>query len=67
MAELLTEDIPYHHDSSILFDRVADEPWSIFLDSNQPTSNHGRYDIIVSRPKYRIQNFLQDLLEIRFI
>ena len=55
MAELLTEDIPYHHDSSILFDRVADEPWSIFLDSNQPTSNQGRYDIIVSRPKYRIQ------------
>jgi para-aminobenzoate synthetase component 1 len=39
-----------------LFDRFADEPWSIFLDSNQPNAIHGRYDIISSRPKVRISS-----------
>ena len=55
MTELLIADIPYQTESSILFDKVADEPWSVFLDCNHPASNQGRYDIIVSSPKYRIR------------
>ncbi len=51
MTDVLTANIPYHPDSTILYDKVAEEPWSIFLDSCQPVSAQGRYDIIVSRPK----------------
>ncbi len=51
MSDYLLVEIPYQADSSLLFDKFADEPWSIFLDSNQPNSIHGRYDIISSRPK----------------
>ncbi len=54
MTDLLIEDLTYHSDSTILFDKVADEPWSVFLDSNQPASAQGRYDIIVARPTLRI-------------
>ena len=50
MTDLLFADLPYHSESSVLFDKVADEPWSVFLDSNQPASTQGRYDIIVARP-----------------
>jgi para-aminobenzoate synthetase component 1 len=56
MSNYLVADIPYTQDSSVLFDRFADEPWSIFLDSNQPNAIHGRYDIISSRPKVRISS-----------
>jgi para-aminobenzoate synthetase component 1 len=56
MSNFLLADIPYTADSSILFDRFVDEPWSIFLDSNQPNAIHGRYDIISSRPKVRISS-----------
>ncbi len=51
MSDFLIADIPYSTDSSVLFDKFADEPWSVFLDSNQPNAIHGRYDIISSRPK----------------
>jgi len=51
MSDYLIAEIPYSPDSSILFDKFADEPWSVFLDSNQPEAIHGRYDIISSRPK----------------
>lgn len=54
MSDYLTADIPYHPDSSVLFDKFSDEPWSVFLDSNQPNAIHGRYDIISARPKVRI-------------
>ena len=54
MSNYLLEDIPYDSDSSLLYDKFADEAWSVFLDSNQPNSIHGRYDIISSRPKVRI-------------
>ena len=56
MSNYLVADIPYTQDSSVLFDRFADEPWSIFLDSNLPNAIHGRYDIISSRPKVRISS-----------
>ncbi len=54
MSNFLIADLPYSIDSSVLFDKFADEPWSVFLDSNQPDAIHGRYDIISSRPKVRI-------------
>ncbi|MFK7816201.1 MAG: aminodeoxychorismate synthase component I [Gammaproteobacteria bacterium] len=51
MSNFLIAEIPYFTDSSVLFDKFSDEPWSVFLDSNQPNAIHGRYDIISSRPK----------------
>ena len=51
MTDLLVAHLPYQADSTTLFDRVSAEPWSAFLDSNQPASIQGRYDIIVARPK----------------
>ena len=50
MTDLLIAHLIYNPDSTILFDKVADEPWSVFLDSNQPASIQGRYDIIGARP-----------------
>jgi len=54
MANYLLAEIPYSPDSSLLFDKFADESWSVFLDSNQPEAIHGRYDIISARPKVKI-------------
>jgi len=45
----LTE-LPYQRDSSLLFAHLAEEPWSIFLDSGYPSIDLGRYDILTSRP-----------------
>lgn len=50
MSDFLIADLAYHSDSTLLYDKVASEPWSVFLDSNQPASLQGRYDIIVARP-----------------
>lgn len=49
MSIKLTE-IPYQRDSAALFGRIADEPWSIFLDSGYPMIDQGRYDILAARP-----------------
>ena len=54
MSNYLITGIPYTSDSSILFEKFADEPWAVFLDSNQPNAIHGRYDIISARPKVSI-------------
>ncbi len=50
-------ELPYHRDSASLFARVADEPWSMFLDSAYPEIDSGRYDIIVSRPVVTLETF----------
>lgn len=42
--------LPYTSHSASLFDRIASEPWAIFLDSGHPGSSFGRYDILVARP-----------------
>lgn len=44
------EQLPYNECGSQLFDKFADDPWSVFLDSSQPHCNQGRYDIISSNP-----------------
>lgn len=54
---LLQHQLSYHHDTSLLFERIAHEPWAMLLDSGQmlndkghPGSHYGRFDIIVARP-----------------
>ncbi len=50
--------LAYHHDSALLFERIAHEPWAMLLDSGQMLnantgkagSQYGQYDIIVARP-----------------
>ncbi len=44
------ENLPYIADSSRIFDRFANEPWAVFLDSGRPYCDQGRYDIISSNP-----------------
>ena len=40
-------ELSYHRDASVLYGMVADEPWSMFIDSGYPKIDMGRYDIIV--------------------
>lgn len=47
---LLKHPLPYSTDSAALFARLSDQPWAIFLDSGQPVSQYGRYDILVANP-----------------
>ena len=55
---MLIHALPYHHDSSLLFERIAHQPWATLLDSGQmlnastgmPGSQYGRYDILVAEP-----------------
>ncbi len=56
MSVKLTE-LPYQRDSSTLFDCVAAEPWSIFLDSGYPHTDTGRYDIIAGRPYMTLETY----------
>jgi para-aminobenzoate synthetase component I len=50
-------ELPYYRDSAQLFAKVANEPWSMFLDSAQPEIDMGRYDIIVSRPLITLETY----------
>ncbi len=50
-------ELPYNRDSADLFALVADEPWSMFLDSCYPKIDIGRYDIIVSRPAVTLETY----------
>lgn len=48
---LFTYALPYHTDTRALFDRIADEPWAIWLDSGtQDGQPLGRYDILSAHP-----------------
>ncbi len=55
---MLIHQLPYHHDSAQLFERIAQQPWAIILDSGQMLdantgmagSQYGRYDILVAEP-----------------
>ncbi len=48
-------ELPYHRDSSLLFERVADQHWSMFIDSGYPRIDTGRYDIIVANPEITLE------------
>jgi para-aminobenzoate synthetase component 1 len=43
-------EIPYLSDSARRFERLAERPWCIFLDSGRPRSAQGRYDILSAEP-----------------
>lgn len=50
-------ELPYHRNAAELFALIADEPWSMFLDSGYPRIDMGRYDIIVSRPAITLETY----------
>jgi len=60
----LTE-LPYSRDSAEMFAHLADENWSIFLDSCYPYIDLGRYDVIAARPYITLKTFA-DKTEIDF-
>lgn len=43
-------ELPYRRNSAEVFEALAREPWSIFLDSGYPYTDSGRYDIMATRP-----------------
>ena len=43
-------ELGYSRDSALLFNHIASEPWSIFLDSGYPLIDSGRYDVMAARP-----------------
>ena len=56
MTSKLSE-LPYRRDSAEVFAAIADEPWSIFLDSCYPYTDAGRYDILAARPYLTLETF----------
>ncbi|OAM52890.1 aminodeoxychorismate synthase, component I [Methylovorus sp. MM2] len=46
----LIHELTYSPDSAILFARIANQPWAIYLDSGRPQSQYGRYDILTANP-----------------
>ena len=59
MSSRLTE-IPYHRNTADLFGLIADEPWSIFLDSGYPSIDRGRFDFISARPRKTLLSYGPD-------
>jgi para-aminobenzoate synthetase component I len=53
---MLKHEISYQTNSAELFAKIADWPWAVFLDSGQPTSQFGRYDIMAAKPFLRLVN-----------
>src|SRR5688572_23924250 len=47
---MLRSELPYHADSAVLFEAVADLPWAVFLDSGRHHLTQSRYDIIAAQP-----------------
>lgn len=47
---LLKHELAYTSDSATLFARIKHKPWAVYLDSGQPGSQYGRYDIIAADP-----------------
>ncbi len=47
---LLKHNLKYQVNTAQLFARLSHQPWAILLDSGQPQSQYGRYDIIVAEP-----------------
>ena len=50
-------ELNYNKNSEDLFAIVADEHWSMFLDSGYPKIDKGRYDIIVARPVITLETY----------
>ncbi len=58
---LLQHNLKYHTDSTKLFERLSHKPWAILLDSGQPQSQYGRYDIIVADPFIMVRTIENDM------
>lgn len=50
-------ELPYAADPTILFGRLAHEPWAVLLDSGYPHISRGRYDIMAGRPTTTLTTF----------
>lgn len=58
--------VPYHADSRVYFLALQDLPYPVWLDSCQPASERGRYDIIAAEPTTLLttragESLIQDL------
>jgi len=42
--------LPYHPESTLLFNKIQHLPYAVFLDSCHPFSAYGRYDILTAMP-----------------
>ncbi|MSS75951.1 MAG: aminodeoxychorismate synthase component I [Methyloglobulus sp.] len=49
-SKQLISPLPYFADSAALFSAIADRTWAVFIDSGNPYSDQGRYDIIAAEP-----------------
>ncbi len=49
MSPLIVE-LPYREDTVALFEKIADEPWAVFLDSGRHLPGHSRFDILAADP-----------------
>lgn len=47
---LLKHSLKYQLNTAKLFNCLSHKPWAMFLDSGQPQSQYGRYDILVADP-----------------
>ena len=47
--------LPYHSDASHYFEAIRTQAWPLLLDSNQPASHFGRYDIMMANPQALIK------------
>lgn len=55
-------EIPYRRDSAVLFERIAGQPWSVFVDSGYPLLDRGRYDILSCTPAVTLRCYGDDSL-----
>jgi len=51
MSLPVIQSFPYHPDSAVLFEALAQRPWASFLDSGYPCIEQGRYDILTADPR----------------
>jgi len=51
---MLKLEIPYQENSALIFNKIAHLPWAIFLDSGQPQSEFGHYDVMVANPFVKV-------------
>ena len=51
---MLKHEIPYQPNSAELFAKIAHWSWAVLLDSGQPSSQFGRYDIMSAKPFVRL-------------
>lgn len=54
---LLKYPLKYQLNTAQFFDRISHKPWAMLLDSGQPQSQYGRYDILVADPFVTISSY----------